>query len=90
MAVQIESIPTGELTPHPANLQIYGENQYVGDLVTSIREWGILHPIIIDPDKRIIDGVRRWQASKILRLELVSCDIIELKRGLCDFRHSHL
>ena len=79
MVVQIESISTGELTPHPANLQIYGENQYVGDLVTSIREWGILHPIIIDQDKQIIDGVRRWQAAKTLELETVPCEFKEFE-----------
>jgi ParB family chromosome partitioning protein len=79
LAIQFESIPTGELTPHPANLQIYGENQYVGDLVTSIREWGILHPIIIDQDKQIIDGVRRWQAAKTLELETVPCKFKEFE-----------
>jgi len=79
LAGKIENIPTGELAPHPANLQIYGENQYVGDLVTSIREWGILHPIIIDQDKRIIDGVRRWMAAKALKLETVPCEIKEFE-----------
>ena len=79
MEVRIENIPTGELNPHPDNLRIYGEDLYVGDLVTSINEHGLLRSIIIDQDKRIIDGVRRWQASKILELETVPCEIRELE-----------
>ena len=78
MEVRVENTPIDELFPHPDNLRIYGENPYVGDLVTSIKEHGLLRPIIIDQDKRIIDGVRRWTASKTLGLETVPCEIKEL------------
>ena len=78
MEVRIENIPTGELAPHPDNLRIYGDDPYVGDLIASIKEHGILRPIIIDQDKRIIDGVRRWTASKTLGLETVPCEVKEL------------
>ncbi len=79
MEVRIENIPTGELTPHPDNVRIYGENPYVWDLVTSIKEHGLLRPIVIDQDKRIINGVRRWTASKNLELETVPCEIKEFR-----------
>ncbi len=79
MEVRIENIPTGELTPHPDNVRIYGEDPYIGDLLKSINEWGLLNPIVIDQDKRIIDGVRRWTATKTLKLETVPCKIRELK-----------
>lgn len=79
MEVRIENIPTGELNPHPDNLRIYGDDPYVGDLIKSIKEHGILRSIIIDQDKRIIDGVRRWQASKILELETVPCETREFE-----------
>ncbi len=78
MEVRIENIPIGELTPHPDNLRIYGDNLYVGDLVTSIKEHGLLRPLIIDQDKLIIDGVRRWTALKILKMKNVPCEIREL------------
>ena len=78
MEVRVENIPIDELSPHPNNLRIYGENPYVGDLVTSIKEHGLLRPIIIDQDKLIIDGVRRWTASKTLGLETVPCEVKEL------------
>ena len=77
MEVKIESISTGELVPHPANIRIYGKDQYIGDLLKSIEDCGILSPIIIDQDRRIIDGVRRWTASKVLELETVPCEIRE-------------
>jgi len=79
MEGKIESILTGELVPHPANIRIYGKDPYVGDLLKSIKDWGILHQIIIDQDRRIIDGVRRWTASKILELETVPCEIREFE-----------
>lgn len=90
MEVRIENIPIDELSPHPDNLRIYGENPYVGDLVTSIRDQGLLRPIIIDQDKRIIDGVRRWTAIKTLGFKTVPCEIRELGNEDCDFRNSHL
>lgn len=40
-------------------------------IVDSIRENGILHPLIIDPENRILDGRHRWRAAKRLRLDQV-------------------
>jgi len=77
--VKIESIPTGELVPHPDNVRIYGKDPYIGDLLKSIKDWGLLNPIVIDQDKRIIDGVRRWNAVKALKLETVPCQIREFE-----------
>ena len=79
MEVRIENIPIDELSPHPDNLRIYGENPYVWNLVTSIKEHGLLRPIVIDQDKRIIDGVRRWTASMNLELETVPCETREFE-----------
>ena len=79
MEIRVENIPIDELSPHPDNLRIYGEDPYVGDLVSSIKEHGLLRPIIIDQDKRIIDGVRRWTASKTLKKKTVPCEIRELE-----------
>jgi len=81
LEVRIENIPIDDLSPHPDNLRIYGENPYVGDLVTSIKEHGILRSIIIDQDKHIIDGVRRWTASKKLNMKTIPCEIKELENG---------
>jgi len=75
----VESIPADELVPHPDNVRIYGEDPYVGDLLKSIRDWGILHPIVVDQDRRIIDGVRRWTAANALKLETVPCETREFE-----------
>ena len=54
MEGKIESIPIVELIPHPANIRIYGKDPYVGDLVKSIEDCGILRPIIIDKDNSAV------------------------------------
>lgn len=72
---QIENIETSSLTPHPKNLEIYGETQNVEDLVEDIRERGvILCNLIIDQDNQIIDGVRRWMSATQLSMETVPCE----------------
>ena len=79
MEVKVETIPTDELVPHSDNIRIYGEDTYIGDLLMSIRDCGILHLIIVDKDRRIIDGVRRWMATKALKLETIPCEISEFE-----------
>ena len=77
--VKIESVPTGALVPHPANVQIYGEDPYYGDLLDSKKEGSILRPITIDPNRMVIDGTRRLATAKVLGLETVPCEIREFE-----------
>lgn len=53
-----------ELDPHPLNGEIYGDR---GDLdesfLGSIREQGILEPVVVTPDDTIISGHRRVAAA---------------------------
>ena len=51
------------LKPHPENSRIYGDHADA-DLVESIKAKGILNPILITFDYRIISGHRRWDAAK--------------------------
>lgn len=62
-----------DLKPHKINLDIYGDEIADVDLVESIREKGILEPIVILEDNTIISGHRRWFASMSLNLERVPC-----------------
>jgi hypothetical protein len=49
-----------------------GENDFiVQQLLPSIREHGILEPILIDKNNRVRDGNQRVRAAKILQLETV-------------------
>jgi len=51
-----------ELRPHPLNEKVYGSPKPDRKLIESIEKVGILQPIVIDRDKRILAGHRRWEA----------------------------
>ncbi len=52
------------LKPHPENVKIYGDAEVADpDLVESISTLGILVPLLITVDDRIISGHRRWLAA---------------------------
>jgi hypothetical protein len=51
-----------ELKRHEVNTILYGEEILDTKLVESIRRKGLLEPLIITKDYRIISGHRRWQA----------------------------
>jgi phage N-6-adenine-methyltransferase len=57
-----------ELEPHPKNEEIYGDTADTDDLdsafVESVREKGVLEPLVITDGKQIISGHRRWLAAK--------------------------
>jgi hypothetical protein len=63
------------LKPHPENAKIYG-NLDVGDLLESIRDNGLMEPIVVKQGT-IISGHRRAQACKELGIELVPCILVE-------------
>jgi protein gp37 len=52
-----------DLIPHPQNTEIYGDGADP-ELVESIREKGVLNPVLVTADHRIISGHRRWAAVK--------------------------
>jgi hypothetical protein len=59
--------PTAELRPHPKNVGIYGDHADT-DLIESIRAKGILTPLLITADGRVISGNRRLEAARRLNL----------------------
>jgi protein gp37 len=58
-----QRVPVTSLRPHPRNHGIYGD---VADaeLVASVRARGVLAPLLIAHDGRIVAGHRRWLAAK--------------------------
>ena len=52
-----------QLTPHPMNETIYHDGADA-ELIESVRDKGILNPILITWDDRILSGHRRWEAAK--------------------------
>jgi hypothetical protein len=55
---------TTRLRSHPLNDKIYGASTPDEDLQTSIEENGVFNPIIINKNKEILSGTRRWLAAK--------------------------
>jgi len=64
-----------ELKPHPKNTEIYGDTDDTADLddafIDSIREKGVLEPLVISDGKQIISGHRRWLAAQAADVDRV-------------------
>ncbi len=82
---KIESIELSRLKPfaeHPFKVE---ENEDMANLIESIREQGVLTPLLVRPDGNgdyeIISGHRRVFACKALEMEAVPCIIKELSRA---------
>lgn len=74
MMKQVTQIPTNQLEPNPLQPRGIINPESVSELVESIREHGILEPLIIAKTPagyQIIAGERRWRAARVLRLEYV-------------------
>ena len=72
MMKQVTQIPTNQLEPNPLQPRGIISPESVAELVESIREHGILEPLIIAKTPagyQIIAGERRWRAARILKLE---------------------
>jgi ParB family chromosome partitioning protein len=71
---EVTQIPTNQLEPNPLQPRGIINADSVSELVESIREHGILEPLIIAQTPagfQIIAGERRWRAARILKLPYV-------------------
>jgi ParB-like chromosome segregation protein Spo0J len=68
--MKVTNISVEELKPHPLNRVIYADGPGE-ELVDSIREKGILTPLLITPDNTIVSGHRRLMAAKVLKIPSV-------------------
>lgn len=77
---QVTQIPTNQLEPNPLQPRGIINQESVSELVESIREHGILEPLIVAKTPagyQIIAGERRWRSARILKLEYVPAIIKE-------------
>jgi len=80
MMKQVTQIPTNQLEPNPLQPRGIISSESISELVESIKEHGILEPLIIAKTPagfQIIAGERRWRAARILKLEYVPAIIKE-------------
>lgn len=73
---QIKYAPTSALKPHPLNAAIYGDG-CDQDLLDSIKEKGIVNPILVTKSFQIISGHRRFNAAQMTGLNEVPVIIME-------------
>lgn len=75
-------IETNKIKPNPQQPRKYFDDEALKELADSIREYGILQPLVLTKNEsqtptgtsieyQIIAGERRWRASKLLGLERV-------------------
>jgi len=77
---QITYLPTSQIQPNPLQPRGVIAPDSILDLVESIKEHGILEPIVVahtPAGYQIIAGERRWRAAKMTGLETVPCIIKE-------------
>jgi len=72
---RFEEVPLDSIEPNPRQPREVFDPEALAELVTSIREVGILQPIVVrelDPGRyQLIMGERRWRASREAGLDLV-------------------
>lgn len=73
---------TTALKPHPVNQKLYGAETIPQDFIDSIKENGILEPLVIKRDGTIISGHRRWLTAKALNMESVPVRVLEFENEL--------
>ena len=80
MMKQVTQIPTNQLEPNPLQPRGIISPESINELVESIREHGILEPLIIAKTPagyQIIAGERRWRAARVLKLAYVPAIVKE-------------
>ncbi len=82
--VRIQHLPFNSIRPSPENDKLYRpvnpDDPEITALANSIREHGILEPLVVTADRWILSGHRRYAAAKLAGLKLVPCRIEPIVR----------
>ena len=70
-------LPLDQIHSHPLNETIYDLSN-IDDLVTSIREVGLLTPVVVNQQYQLISGHRRIEATRRLGWDEVDVEVIEI------------
>ena len=73
----MQQINVNELKPHPRNNEFFDDmsGEKWQEFLTSIKDRGVIEPIVITPDKVIVSGHQRVRACKELGIQTVMCDV---------------
>lgn len=72
---RIQKVAITSVEPNPNQPRTHFDNEALEQLASSIKQFGILQPLVVTPQKGgvygIIAGERRWRASKLAGLDTV-------------------
>ncbi|MFB6213964.1 MAG: DNA methyltransferase [Candidatus Nanohaloarchaea archaeon] len=81
LSIQSEPVTTvspDKLRPHPRNKRVYGEDEELEEsFVESVAENGVLEPLVVNRNHKIISGHRRWTAARRTGTEEVPVRVVE-------------
>jgi len=76
-----ETVPIGLIDPNPLQPRRYFQNERLEELAQSIRENGIIQPLVVRKagDRyQLVAGERRWRAAKLANVERVPVVVREI------------
>jgi ParB/RepB/Spo0J family partition protein len=76
----IREVPLDKILPNPAQPRLSYEEDSLAELADSIREHGVLQPILVRPvgsQYELIAGERRWRASRLAKRESIPAIVVE-------------
>ncbi len=77
---QLRELPVTKILPNPAQPRLSYEEDSLTELADSIREHGVLQPILVRPAGakfELIAGERRWRASQMAGREAIPAIVVE-------------
>jgi len=77
---QLRELPVGKILPNPAQPRLSYDEDSLTDLADSIREHGVLQPILVRPSGakfELIAGERRWRASGMAGRETIPAIVVD-------------
>lgn len=77
---QMREVPTSRILPNPAQPRLSYEEDSLTELADSIREHGVLQPILVRPvgsQYELIAGERRWRASRMAQRDSIPAIVVE-------------
>jgi ParB/RepB/Spo0J family partition protein len=81
-SVGVRIVPVDHIEPNPEQPRMVFEQEALDELTASIREHGVLQPILVRPlgpnTYQIVAGERRWRASRQAGLETIPALIEEI------------
>lgn len=86
---ELAHIPLQRITRNPFQPRKHFDNEALGELAASIREHGLLQPVLvreIDEGYQLVAGERRWLAAQKAGLTSLPCRIVDvIDKTACEF-----